>query len=91
MVDLVHPQIACGRPDGKAAFRCTRHQKIKYRMTRITPGNPAQEFPYQHNEPTEHRTLPAVTQMAAEVLRVSAIPLAIASMVLIAFELVLIG
>ncbi len=62
VVDLVHPQIACGRPDGKAAFRCTRHQKTKYRVTRITPGNPAQEFPYQHNEPTEHRTLPAVTQ-----------------------------
>ncbi len=90
MVDLVHPQIACGRPDGKAAFRCTRHQKTKYRVTRITPGNPAQEFPYQHNEPTEHRTLPAVTQMSRRSSE-GAIPLAIASMVLIAFELVFTG
>jgi hypothetical protein len=35
--------------------------------------------------------MPALIQTAVEVLRVSAIPLVIASIVLIAFELVLIG
>ena len=35
--------------------------------------------------------MPALIKIAAEVLRVSAIPLVIASIVLIAFELALIG
>jgi hypothetical protein len=35
--------------------------------------------------------MPIVIQVAIEVMKVSAIPLAVASMVLIAFEIVLIG
>ena len=63
-------------------------------MTRITSGDPAQEFAYCQDEPSEHWTegaMPVLIQTAAEVLRVSAIPLVIASIILIAFELVLIG
>ncbi len=51
---------------------------------------PPQEFPYQQINEERSRPMPSL-QIAAEVLKVSAVPLAIALMVLIAFELVLIG
>jgi hypothetical protein len=58
-------------------------------VTRITSDNPHRK--HNHRVRIPECAMPVLIQTAAEVLKVSAIPLVVASLVLIAFELVLIG